>query len=164
MDSSFRTSGYRIVGGASAAGTYTLFAFINGNELFDAFVAGSPSPGFYGDYYERALIEFLTGRTEMEKFLYLAPGEFDFPGSLLFTRRLVAVLEATPIEGLRWENNEIPHKGHVPFSWLNLGLTELYSQYNFPISRFMSEGEDDIINGLIQLYSNQAEGGTRIPT
>jgi predicted alpha/beta superfamily hydrolase len=144
VDSTFRTSGYRIFGGGSAAGTFTLYAFIHGNELFDAYVAGSPAPGFYGDYYENALVDFLADKTEMEKSLYISLGEYDIPASLLFARKLAVVLEAASIEGLRWDYYEIPDKGHVPFSWLNLGLTELYRHYNFPISRFIAEGEESL--------------------
>jgi tetratricopeptide (TPR) repeat protein len=88
---------------------------------------------------------------ELNKFLYLAPGEYDFPASLLFTTKLVDILETNPPKGLRWKYHEIQDKGHVPFAWLNLGLTELYRHYNFPISRFIAEGEAGLSDHLADL-------------
>lgn len=70
VESSYRTLPYRIFAGHSFGGLFALHAFFTRNDLFNAYIAVSPTMHWDDNYPLRKAEAFFKGRTELDKTLY----------------------------------------------------------------------------------------------
>lgn len=163
LDASFRTTGYRVIHGGSAAGGLALYALLKRPEVFDATLARSPMLGTDYELFSELLAALPAEEPTPEHFLYVVYGSHDFPGVTVFVERFLRLLEATAPPWLRFEREVATGKGHYQVSGLNAGLTALYADNGFPTEDFLAEGAVAVTNRvamLSQSFGSQVEAGT----
>jgi len=124
IDARLRTTSERFLFGHSLAGLFTVYAFLSAPDLFDGYIATSPSLPhdlkklvfLAVDSFER---EGFAGRT-----LYLATGTEDLDGYLDAARAFAGYLDANAPEGLRWRFDALEGEDHrtTPYAALDTAL------------------------------------------
>jgi hypothetical protein len=144
IDAEFRTTGYRVITGNSAAGRYSAFALLKAPKIFDAAIARSPALGTdYGmieDLVENARAVDVQG----EHFLYMVYGSHDYPVVTSYAERLVRLLDNRAPSWLRYGREVVDNAGHFQFEGINAGLHALFAGNSFPTEGFLLEGPDAV--------------------
>lgn len=151
VDSKFNTSGERILFGWEGTGGLVVQILTKKPELFDAYLAASPTP-IYGDYFPSYKQQFqeLTATLNSErvesKFLYVSQSHDDFPVQYGM-ENLIALLESSTGK-LRWEYKKLMDKTHptTGFDTIFLGLRAFY--FDFPAFRMRNFDEFQRKGGL----------------
>ena len=136
VDSSFRTSGERILFGWEGAGGLALEALTSEPDLFDSYLLASPTP-IYGSYFPAyksrflALEKTLTSEKMTGRFLYVTQARQDYPVQYGM-ENLVKLLETKVPESVRWSYKKLEEEDHPTTSFPTIfhGLQEYY--YNYP--------------------------------
>jgi len=98
----YRTQSYRIFAGHSLGGLNTLHAFFSRPELFNAYIAVSPTMTWDQGLPVKRAEEFFKARKELDRTLFLAMA--DEGGEMLAGfNRLKEVIAKSPPRGLVWE-------------------------------------------------------------
>lgn len=112
---------YRILIGSSLAGYFTIYSFLNHTDLFDAYVASSPSLSRNNNEIMRDLSEKLKTTSKAQKILFFAVGNEGsryVPNATL----LDSLLTVSQFPHFRHQFNVYPHEMH--------GTTPLKSYYD----------------------------------
>lgn len=130
VDGRYRTSGERILFGHSLAGLLVTYAFVAETDLFDRWIATSPSIP-----YDLKRLVFLAGDAFgtdrcAGKSFYFATGTEDLAGYLEAARTLAAFFDANAPAGLRWTFEPLEGENHrtVPSVALGRALLFLYPE------------------------------------
>ena len=140
IDAEFRTTGYRVITGGSAAGRFAAFALFKAPEVFDAAIARSPTLGTAPEMFRGLVTSASSANVPGEHFLYLVYGSHDYPVVTIYVERLLCLLEDESPSWLRYEREVLDNKGHFQFSSINAGMSALFADYGFPTERFLLEG------------------------
>jgi predicted alpha/beta superfamily hydrolase len=140
LDARYRTTGYRIITGGSAAGRFSVFALLVAPGHFDAAIAGSPMLATEYELIRSQARECFAGTTQSEHFLFLVYGSRDYPGVTLYADRFLQLLQDEAPSWLRFGGEVLEGKGHYQFEALNAGLSTLFADSGFPTERFLAEG------------------------
>ncbi|MEZ5427784.1 MAG: alpha/beta hydrolase-fold protein [Pyrinomonadaceae bacterium] len=144
VDKNFRTSGERILFGWEASAGLVIGALTQKNELFDAYLAASPTP-LYGSYFPgyekqyRALERLFSDEKQSDKFLYFTAAENDYPAQYGIDKlRQLLEEKKSPI---RWEYRKLKGAEHreTAYGTIFRGLKSYY--YNYPALTFNSLAE-----------------------
>lgn len=144
IDAEFRTTGYRVITGNSAAGRYSTFALLKAPEIFDAAIARSPALGTDYGMIESLVESARSADVRGEHFLYMVYGSHDYPVVTTYTERLVRLLDNRAPSWLRYGREVIDNTGHFQFEGINAGLHALFAGNSFPTERFLLEGPDAV--------------------
>lgn len=137
LDAEFRTTGYRVIKGGSAAGRFATYALLKAPQIFDAAIARSPTLGTDFDMFKELVAASASSTVQGEHFLFLVYGSHDYPAVTIYVEELVRLLEDQSPSWLRYEREVLANKGHFQFSGFNAGLTALFADYGFPSERFV---------------------------
>jgi predicted alpha/beta superfamily hydrolase len=140
LDATFRTTGYRVIVGGSAAGRFAAFALLRAPTVFDAAIARSPALGTDFEMFRGLVTSASAANVPGDHFLYIVYGSHDYPVVTIYVERLLRLLEDEPPSWLRYEREVLDNKGHFQFSSVNAGLSALFAEYRFPSERFLLEG------------------------
>jgi predicted alpha/beta superfamily hydrolase len=140
LEASFRTTGYRIITGGSAAGNFAVFALLKAPGDFDAAIAQSPMLGTDYKAISELARKCFASEARSEHFLFLVYGSRDYPGVTIYTEKLRQLLQDEAPPWLRFGREVLPEKGHYQFAGLNAGLTALFTESGFPTERFLADG------------------------
>ncbi|WP_243382888.1 alpha/beta hydrolase-fold protein [Geothrix alkalitolerans] len=132
LDRSYRTNGYRVISGHSAAGQFVLYCLTSEPSLFQAYLALSPSLEWDHNLPRRSLEKALASTPSLKAFLYVAHSD-DFGRALAEDQRLVRALETTAPRGFRWASASFSEESHTGMTLLAEidGLRHLFSGYRF---------------------------------
>lgn len=132
LDRSYRTNGYRVISGHSAAGQFVLYCLTSEPSLFQAYLALSPSLEWDHNLPRRSLEKALASTPSLKAFLYVAHSD-DFGRALAEDQRLVRALETTAPRGFRWASGSFSEESHTGMTLLAEidGLRHLFSGYRF---------------------------------
>jgi predicted alpha/beta superfamily hydrolase len=144
LDDEFRTTGYRVITGNSAAGRYSTFALLKAPETFDAAIARSPTVGTDYEMIESLVEKSRAADIQGEHFLFVVYGSHDYPVVTTYAERLVRLLDNRAPSWLRFEREVIDNTGHFQFASINAGLHALFEGNSFPTERFLIEGPDAV--------------------
>jgi enterochelin esterase-like enzyme len=124
----YRIDDFRILSGQSAAGLFSLYAFLARPDLFQAFVASSPTIACPDLIRDRARATGLAGPRPHTLFVF--HGQFDDP-ALVGNQMpgLKALLETPSRNGLRGYVRFVERAGCVPVTCLNDALLELFHDF-----------------------------------
>ena len=103
IDANWPTNGFRVFSGHSLGGLTSLNILIEKPELFDAHIALSPSMEAGDGLLLDACRDFLGGREELDRMLYLAVG--DEYAERVYFEPLVEYLRDNSPRGFRWESD-----------------------------------------------------------
>jgi predicted alpha/beta superfamily hydrolase len=146
VDAEFRTTGYRVILGGSAAGRFAAFALLEAPEVFDAAIARSPAFGTSFDMFRELVTSGSSAEITGDHFLYVVYGSNDYPVVTVYTERLLRLLEDHSPPWLRYKREVLDNKGHFQFSSVNAGMSALFADYGFPTERFLVEGPDAVVD------------------
>jgi predicted alpha/beta superfamily hydrolase len=140
LDSGYRTDGYRILMGHSAAGQFVMHVLSSKPSLFGAYIATAPSLDWDDSLPGRELVQSLATLNTKKTFFYVARAD-DFDRPLADFDALVAGLKASAPDSLRWQGIAWPQETHASLPLLGQvdGLRRLFSGYRFHNDR-LGEG------------------------
>jgi predicted alpha/beta superfamily hydrolase len=152
----YRTRPYRILVGHSFGGLFAIDTLISRPELFNAYIAISPSLQWNGQRLVRQAEEFFSERRELKAALYMTAGNEG--GQLLGgARKLAGVLgEKAPI-GFEWQFDHMPMETHgsVPLRSTHQGLEFIFADWvvRNPLEIYNRYG----IEGVDRIYKRRNE-------
>jgi predicted alpha/beta superfamily hydrolase len=140
IENNYRTDGFRLLSGHSAAGQYALYCLSSEPSLFRAYIALSPSLDWDHNLPQRALEKSFASTRKLEAFLYVARSD-DAGRPLADYKRLVQTLKEKSPKGLRWFSQAFPKETHsgVPLLAQIDALRHVYQGYRFH-NDMMSKG------------------------
>lgn len=113
VESAYRTAPYRIFAGHSFGGLLVLHALAVRPELFQAYLAASPSLQWDNDYAYRKLQERFEGRADLAKILFVTMGDEERNAPLPHRfDRLQRLLKGNHAKGFRWGAKAMPDEDH----------------------------------------------------
>lgn len=165
IDAHFPTTPYRVLVGGSFGGLFTLHTLATRPEIFDAYLAISPSV-WWDDGAAVERIEELFQRSDsLDVDLYVtlaneaatATGSVfgdDVSGMFRGFNELIDLLETQAPAGTSWRYHALPHKIHdmTYFESTYLGLDALFSDWRYP-PELVPQGMD----GLEVFVASRAE-------
>ena len=141
IERDYRTNGFRILSGHSAAGQFVLYALTDQPSLFNAYFAISPSLNWDNSLPQRSLEESFSKTDSLKSFLYFAWSD-DSGGALEDDHKLLETLETKSPKEFRWVGKGYPNETHGSITLLAQinALRELYKGYRLH--------NDLLVNGL----------------
>jgi len=130
IEKDYRTNGFRILSGHSAAGQFVLYTLTDQPSLFNAYFAISPSLDWDNNLPQRSLEESFTKTDSLKAFLYFAWSD-DFGGALAKDQKLLETLKTKSPRGFRYEGKGFANETHGSITLLAQinALRELYKGY-----------------------------------
>jgi hypothetical protein len=136
IEKQFRASGERILFGWEAGGGFVMNMLSDKPELFDAYLAASPTP-IFGSYFPTHKKQFqkleksLSSSRVKDKFLYFTQSNKDFPVHYGIVN-LVNLLESKASKSMRWKFKKLSDELHptTPFNTIFHGVGEYYFDYS----------------------------------
>lgn len=137
----YRTNGFRILSGHSAAGQFVLYTLTDQPSLFNAYFAISPSLNWDNNLPQKSLEESFSKTDSLKAFLYFAWSD-DSGGALADDQKLLETLETKSPKGFRYIGKGFPNETHGSITLLAQinALRELYKGYRLH--------NDLLVNGL----------------
>ncbi len=134
IDSNYRTAPYKIMVGHSLGGLTAVHALINYPDLFNAFIAISPSLWYDNQSFLEPAEKFLDERDTLNMSFFMTMG--DEGGNMLGgAMKLAALFEEHPIPGFDHKFVPMPTENHgtIPHRSTYQGLEFIYSDYQPPL-------------------------------
>ena len=132
IERGYRTDGFRVLSGHSAAGQFALYCLSAEPTLFRAYFALSPSLDWDHNLPQRSLETSFESLRNLTAFLYVARSD-DAGRALEDYERLVQTLKTKSPQGFRWFSQAFPDETHASVSLLAQidALRHLYFGYRF---------------------------------
>lgn len=111
IESNYRTRPYRIFAGHSFGGLLALHAFLNKTELFNAYIAVSPTMEWDDHLLARRAAEFFKDRKELNRTLYITLGNEGGATQIGFDR-FKAILARQQAKHFVWDTALLPDEDH----------------------------------------------------
>lgn len=128
IDSTYRTSGFDILYGASNAGLFTLFAMLEQPAIFDAYISSSTMIGHCPEYMYQKIDDLESKDQFRDKILYVHWGMKDyFKQATEFIPQYYTVLNNELKDYFIFEIKSIKDGDHVPPGGIHDGLVFIYS-------------------------------------
>ncbi len=127
IEQNYRTSGYRIIAGNSAAGLFAIYSLFKNPALFNACIVGSP-PFAWGLKEIKADAEkYFSDPESKPKFLYLSYSDGEGAHIIEDLPKFTALIERHRRENFRFKIEAVPGIKHVPSRTFLNGLLELFN-------------------------------------
>ena len=118
----YRTSDFSLIYGASNAGIFTVYAFLENPDTFNIYLASSPMIGHCPDFMGDKLEVFLKRQFEAPRALYMIYGTDDSRRVTEFVPNLYKELKSRSHTNTVIQLEILEGEGHVPASSLHRGL------------------------------------------
>ncbi len=112
VEQSYRTQPYRLFAGHSYGGLLAVHALVTRPELFNVYIAVSPSLGWDNEYTLHELEEFLKSPRELQRTLIMAPGSDEKGGMRLVFDKAKELLTRHPLKGFVWDSMIMEGEDH----------------------------------------------------
>jgi len=142
IKNNFRADDQKVLYGASNAGLFVVFSFLENPDCFTGFIASSPTINWRKDFMSDKAKELMTKNVRLNQFLYIIYGDKDFEEVPAALADFLPLLEAMQAKGLRLQTKYLPEADHVPLNSLQHGLMSMYEGYRYPDEMRKSEGLD----------------------
>ncbi|MCW4049718.1 MAG: alpha/beta hydrolase-fold protein [Candidatus Bathyarchaeota archaeon] len=127
IDSSYRTTNYSVLYGASNAGLFTIYAQLIRPDIFNSVIASSPTIGWCHELIHNLAEETFRSKQFQNK-LYMIYGKYDYDRVTEYVPNFAKLLEEKAPDGYRWAVKRIDDEGHVPYTSLYDGLRFVFPQ------------------------------------
>jgi predicted alpha/beta superfamily hydrolase len=143
VDSHYRTHPYRIMVGHSLGGLFAIYALITQPDVFNAYIAISPSLGYDNELLLQKAPAFLEKSPELKKFLFMTVG--NEPRYIPRLEAFSKILEEKAPKGLEWKYTYMEKEDHVSVTHRSIydGLEALYLDWRLSAS-LIQKGLDGI--------------------
>ncbi|MGE0130485.1 MAG: alpha/beta hydrolase-fold protein [Blastocatellales bacterium] len=101
IEKDYRTQPYRVFAGHSFGGLFAIHAFLTRHDVFNSYIAVSPTMGWDNHLLSRKAEEFFKGRKELNKTLYLTLANEGGDARVGFDR-FKAILAKNKPKGFEW--------------------------------------------------------------
>ncbi len=157
IDNTYPTSGERILVGHSFGGVFALYSFFENPALFDATIAVSASAWIADDALMTMARERFAKGVPNERFVYMAPGEFDGGPTRPSGEALAALFEEQAPENLEWVFEIIPGADHFKAftGAVNNGFNRLFPADGFAAA-VREAGKNGGAGAVREWYGEQA--------
>ena len=160
VETNYRTQSYKVLMGHSFGGLFAIHTLTTRPELFNAYIAISPSMQWNGQGLVEQADKFFSSIEQLPVSLYMTAGNEG--GALLGgTRKLAGVLDVAAPKEFLWQFDHMPHETHgsVPLlsayqglefvfaNWLVRDPYELYTRYGI-------EAVEDFYTSSEKRYGN----------
>jgi len=127
IEKTYRTEPYRIMAGSSYGGLFTLYSFINRINLFDAYIASTPSCWFNDKLIIKQMKAFLAEGKPINKYLYITMGN----ETGMMIDEMVDLLKAEAPASLQWKYVHYPDEIHgtVPYKSFYDGMKFVFKDW-----------------------------------
>jgi predicted alpha/beta superfamily hydrolase len=143
VDHNYRTRPYRVLIGHSLGGLFAVYALMNHTEVFNGYIAISPSLWWDDQALVKASQPFFAAHRDLRADLYMAMGD-EGQEMLGGAWRLSAVLEESNLANLRWQFKRSPEEDHGTIAYLSTyeGLEAIFNGYRIvdPVALFEQGG------------------------
>lgn len=143
VEHNYRTRPYRVLVGHSLGGLFTIFALMNRPQVFNGYVAISPSLWWDDQALVNASRAYFAAHKDLRGDLYLAIGSEGLE-MLGGAWKMAAVLEESRLANLRWQFKRSPDEDHGTIAYLSTyeGLQAIFNGYRIadPIALFEQGG------------------------
>lgn len=129
IDGEFRTTGYRIIYGASAGGQFVTYSLVNASDYFDGFIASSPALGFGNGRMLKIAERFFRERKSLKKTMIIPFYDRDFTICFEPIPVFTDIVAACAPPDFQLVTIPIPGKSHVPAMSLKDGLLAMFSDW-----------------------------------
>ncbi len=121
VEQTYRTQPYRLFAGHSFGGLLAVHALVTKPDLFNVYIAGSPSLRWDNEYTIHELEEFLKSHQELQRTLILTVGGDESGRMRLVFDKAKELLSHHPLKGFVWDSMILEGEDH--------GTVVLRSQY-----------------------------------
>lgn len=136
LNQEYRLSEIKVLWGHSAAGLYTMYAFLQGDSAFNAFLVNDGSLDWDNHYVVNALKPALEKARKKPTFLYINHSFLDpnAPQEYRYIEPILSVLATNQDELLTTKYQAMPNETHgtIPLMGSIDGLRTLYQGYRIP--------------------------------
>jgi predicted alpha/beta superfamily hydrolase len=133
IEKNYRVQPYRILAGHSLGGLFAVYTMITRPELFNSYVAVSPSLQWSDQATLKQAEQFLKDRKELNATLFTSLGNEhgDIGDAFVLFKQALA---KTQIKGFEWEAEQFPDEDHgsVVLRSHYLGLRKVYDGWQMP--------------------------------
>lgn len=147
VDSKYRTRPYRTLVGHSFGGLFVVDTLLTRPELFNSYIAISPSMQWNGQRLVGQAETFFSQPRALNTTLYMTLGN-EGGATLAGVRKLVAVLGEKAPAGLTWDFERMPAESHgsIPLKSTYQGLEYIYSEWSVrnPFEMYNRDGIEAI--------------------
>ena len=133
VEKNYRTQPFRVFAGHSFGGLFAVHAFLTKNELFNAYIAVSPSLWWDNQANVAKAENFFASNKKLPKTLFLSLGEEGERMSTPFTA-MEKVLEAQQAKGFAWESKLMLDEDHgsIVLRSHYFGLKKVFDGWQVP--------------------------------
>ncbi len=134
IESKYRVQPYRIFAGHSFGGLFAIHTMLSRPDLFNAYIAVSPSLNWDGEYEVKRAEEFFKSHKEWKKTLYLSLG--NEPGDILTSfNRFNEILKQYHPKGFDWLSQQMMEEDHgsVVLRSHYAGLRKIFEGWQLPV-------------------------------
>lgn len=154
VESKYRVHDFRVIAGASAAGTFSLYAMQQAPELFNAALTYSAAVWWAQGATAKTTVEFLKNNKKLDHYLYTAIGNEGAPMRDYYDAMISDIRKNKP-DGLRWHNDvfsDVPHNLVTDAASFKAYYSLFYSEYMRPKDY---DGDLNSIEKFYQVVSQQ---------
>ena len=162
LNENYQTHPYRILVGHSFGGLFAINSMITNPEVFNAYIAISPSLQWSDQGLVDQAESFFDTTESLTADLFMTAGNEG--GSLLGgVRKLSGILDEKAPSGFRWRFTHLPEESHgsVPLRSTYLGLESIFSGWNIPMSDALSMIDTFGVDSIAMIEQAYAESGAR---
>jgi len=135
----YRASGYRTLMGHSLAGLFTLHMALDQPQLFDAYIATSPSLAYEaGQATIRDDLEKLDNDSLSGRYLYFCAGGEEGEELLLQVKALDREFTKRELVGFSWASDVFDQEGHFPTKGFYQGMRRIFAGWAPPREWFFT--------------------------
>lgn len=170
VDQHYRTAPYRILVGHSFGGLLAVHSFVNDPDLFNAYIAISPSLWYDNQSFFKPAGTFLKERDSLNQTFYMTMGNeggYMLGGAMKLAALFEEFNEDHPRNKFDWKFEEMPQETHgsVPAKSTYNGLEFIYKDFAPPIPNTYEEflammetaGPASLIDNIVAHYQMLSE-------
>jgi predicted alpha/beta superfamily hydrolase len=135
IDKNYRTYNYNVLGGVSLSGLFVMHAFITEPQLFNSYLALSPSMWWDNGIMLDKTKEFISKNPSLHNRIYLAMSN---EGRQMGVDSLARILEKYSPKELIWKYDKYPEEIHETVNYKGLwnGIKFLFADWHYPLVDF----------------------------
>lgn len=155
VKSNYRTLPFRILSGHSGSAIAVVYSFISHNEMFNGYIAMSPTFWWDEHYLNKSISEKMAGLNLKQKFFYFSIGGKESTLNISDADQFNGTMQRLAPAELSWKYDFHRNETHGSQGTIGLlnGLRFIFDGWNFDYYRVQSEGLGYINN----FYKNQSE-------
>jgi predicted alpha/beta superfamily hydrolase len=142
----YRVQPYRILAGHSFGGLFTLHTMFSRPELFNAYIAASPSLRWDNELLVKRAAEFFKSRKQFAATLALSTSGVERDTNVTAFEKFMTLLRQAQIKDFAWDLKTLPDEDHGSMVMLSYyyGLRKIFEGWQGPATAETSDPVEDL--------------------